>query len=157
MGKSFQVVWTESREERELGSKGDWRTARNTFTLQGYVSEAGRVFGAYRLDSQSGTLSRQAIAASDANTSAKFNGRTLMLTGRGGMGSKAGGNAARQVVIDFDPEFSSCTARVMFARSSNDRATSEYNPFQKRMDEVRNSQTSSFQCSVQAGNVFGAR
>ena len=120
-GKSVVVTWTENRAQQAGGAPG-LRHVGISGEFSAYVSSAGRLFNrlTYRGPGPiKGMPGRVTSASSDelggrttgsASRSVSFQGRTLVMT----MPLESG---ARRMVITFDGDFSSCSARMLTGKA----------------------------------------
>ena len=101
-GKSVLVDWSEKRMQRPEGN-AEFRSITLNMELAVYVSTEGRVFN--RLLSNSGRNLQAPGPPTPGGRLPDFSGRTMTITQplRG---------LARQIIVEFDEDFASCTASV---------------------------------------------
>ena len=161
-GKSVVVSWSESRVESAPGSS-EKRQVTVSQSLSVYVSSTGRLFsrreatgrfaggrgnrgrgGAYGSNEQVGGEGRTAGGLAQQ---ARFAGRSLVF-------SQAFQSGARQVAVDFDASYGSCSARVTHGRASG-QSTTAYRTLTGRDVVVYSMDVANVSCRIVNGNVFG--
>jgi hypothetical protein len=152
-GKSIEVSWTESREQRPVGDP-NWRTVNGTETFDIYVSEAGRVFNRMTAQTPGGRASGKGQIAGEGKRSVNFSGHSLTAVWQMGAAGGVAGGGATLVSADFDASFNSCSAKVSRGKESPDAIVRVYSNIIKHENEVRRHQVGSVSCSIRSGNVF---
>ena len=152
-GKSVTASWTEERVQR-LSGQADFSSRSIPQTLTVYISTEGRVFakrtalaggGSSRRPRGSG--SRESVD-SGGNQEGHVSGHTLIVTNK-----LSGG--ARMARIDFNQDFSSCTANVILGREGANTIAKGRSLVSGQALEIKSAKVSGTSCSVQSGNVFG--
>ncbi len=160
-GKSVVIATSGTRTFRAVGG-GPEKTINSNSRLSVYVSSAGRAF--VRSDRsivrQGGGRNKSAMSKAvdtapgeslheTGNGSANFNGKTMTVTFPFVSG-------ARQITVQFDESFSSCTATVMNGREGGKNMVIR-SRYSGQANEVLSEQLSVNSCAVQSGNVFGGQ
>lgn len=150
-GKSVTAGWTEERLQR-LGGMGEFAPKSFAHTLSAYVSTEGRVFarrtvfGGGRGRPRAGQASSVG-ADGPGSQQARVSGRTLIVTSQ-----FAGG--LRLVRIEFNADFSGCTANVVLGRENGTAIARGRSLISGAKLEIKEAHVSNTSCSIQAGNVF---
>jgi hypothetical protein len=151
LGKSVVTTWVEKRTVREVG-KRDFRTGIALQNYGVYISTSGRIFVRFNRTVGSETASSEYVVGEKVQGPAPdFSGRTmtvLHLLGTGGI---------QRLAIDFAPGFSSCTARVTYAKEAGKTTSIVYSAIGNKMVEMLSRENSNEKCSVQNGNIFGGQ
>lgn len=156
LGKSVVVTWSESRIQRSENHP-NFRPVSASHKLSPYIGSSGRVFSRQTNTTRSGSASTEQVQGqSGANTNSQtrvptFSGRSMTVFApfqQGGM---------RHLLIDFDGNWGSCTAKVSYAKQVGARTSIAWSPISKKMVEIQSITTSGETCSVQSGNVFGGQ
>jgi hypothetical protein len=103
-GKSIVTSWTENRQLRYQGESA-FRPGAYPQSLQIYVSNEGRTFERR----SEGVAKREGVgggAVTARSGSSRFHGNTLVIAGETAV------SGARQVLVNFDSSFSSCSVKV---------------------------------------------
>jgi hypothetical protein len=150
-GKSVVVSWTENRVQRPVGTAG-WASVSRAISETVYISSAGRPFSriTFSAGRASGDQDQVGVSGHNPTGGAKvvqFQGRSLVtvLLYNGG---------AREIRIDFDPNFSSCSASVILGKSSGAGTFTLRSSINGQMLEIQSQSTSGATCSIREGNVF---
>ncbi|MCS3731574.1 hypothetical protein [Bradyrhizobium betae] len=150
-GKSVTAGWTEERLQR-LGGMGEFAPKSFSHTLSAYVSSEGRVFarrtvyGGGRGRPKTGQAS--SVGSDGAGSQqARLSGRSLIVTTQ-----FAGG--VRLVRIEFNADFSGCTANVVLGRENGTAIARGRSLINGASLEIKEAHVSNTSCSIQAGNVF---
>jgi hypothetical protein len=155
-GKSVVASWTEERVQRVSGET-DFSSRSVPQTLSVYISNEGRVFAKRTAVSSKGgggmrprgSGSRESVGEdSAANQGGHVSGHTLTVANK-----LAGG--ARMARIEFNQDFSSCTANVILGREGADTIARGRSLISGQELEIKSAKVSGTSCSVQNGNVFG--
>jgi hypothetical protein len=151
-GKSVVVSWTENNTVREAGSQGAFHQASVQRQTSVYISTGGRPFTRFSASSRAGSGEREQVGASGSTpsghaSSAQFQGNSLVLMSA----FQSGG--ARQIRIDFDGSFGSCTANVIVGKSGGATFTGK-SLASGRTYEVQSTSAGGASCSIKDGNVF---
>ncbi len=143
-GKSVVVRWSENRVQRIEGH-ADFRSVTIPMQLAVYVSTAGRVFNA--MQSSSGAHQQSPGTEVKGGRVPSFEGQkmTVMQLLRG---------LARQIVVDFDGGFSSCSAAVTVGLESGKNSGTIVSFGTSVRQEVKSAAASGVSCTVRSGNVF---
>jgi hypothetical protein len=148
-GKSVTASWTENRMQRS-GHHLNFRPRSVPQTLQIYISSEGRTFER-RIASRRGRSGvREGIGGGTvAKTSRSyFQGRALILAGAMRQG-------ARQVRIEFSPDFSSCSTKVIVGTTGREMLVKGRSMISGKRVEFELLNVSDESCSIQNGNIFG--
>jgi hypothetical protein len=152
-GKSVTASWTEEREQRS-GAQTEFKLVATPQTLIVYVSTEGRLFtrrAAYNIRAggpQNRSGSRENIGDTGGGQGTQLHGHSLTVT------NKMGGGA-RMARIDFNPDFSNCTASVIVGRSSPGTIAKGKNWSTGEPMEIKSAKVTNPSCSVQSGNALG--
>src|SRR6266853_1231507 len=159
LGKSVTVNWLSNRRQIFEGSDEIVFRALSS-SLRIYVSTAGRAFTkevVVRHDGGGGRRTGESIQAPDdprnstgGNRIAHFESRALLVDSP----LMAG---ARRVSITFDSGYTGCKARVIWGREGGTGPIRQRGMLGPRRFEVVSIQTSTPQCSVTSGNIFGGQ
>jgi hypothetical protein len=149
--KSVVVSWTENRVQRPVGT-ATWASVSRSVSESIYISSAGRPFSRITFSGGRGSGDQDQVGVSGRNPTGgakvvQFQGRSLVtvLIYNGG---------ARQIRIDFDPNFSSCSASVILGKSSGAGTFTLRSTVSGQMMEIQSQSTSGATCSIREGNVF---
>jgi hypothetical protein len=156
-GKSITVSWSETRSQRFVGEQ-TFRPVGVNLQRSVYISSAGRVFA--RTSSNAATRSgRNALsgAAERVGTSGtnfsggasnvQFQGNSMVMRGEFT-------GSARQVMVNFDNSFESCTAQALTAKQVGTKVAVWRGIASGRMLEVESVSSGPASCSIKSGNVF---
>ena len=148
-GKSVTVSWTENRMQRAAGQE-NFRPKSVPQTLQIYISTEGRTF-----ERRTGSVgrrsgSREGIGGGTVakNSRSTFQGHALILAGAMRQG-------ARQVRVEFSPDFSSCSTKVIVGHAAGQKLVKGRSMVSGKRLEFKLLSISGESCSIQNGNVFG--
>jgi hypothetical protein len=150
-GKSVTAGWTEERLQR-VGGMGEFVPKSFAHTLSAYVSTEGRVFarrtvyGGGKRRPKTGEASSVG-ADGPGGQQARISGRSLIVTTQ-----FAGG--VRLVKIEFNADFSGCTANVVLGRENGTAIARGRSLINGASLEIKEAHVSNTSCSVQVGNVF---
>lgn len=109
-----------------------------------YVSSAGRLFERHGANNGKGSKRRDVAPDSAGSGSFSFQGNRLV-------GVRSFSAGARQVVVNFDSGFSSCTANIIEGKENG--VINRVGASGKRVTETQ-VKASSPNCSIQDGNAF---
>jgi hypothetical protein len=151
-GKSVSLNWVEERQQSsEAEPQPRWRRVPLTLTI--YVSTAGRIFS--RVSASSATRSGKAEAIGlNAKTKtggvrvAQFDGRSLAYTSE-----FIGG--ARNISVDFDDSYRTCTVSVILGKSAGASKIVMPNLALGGVVEVHAARISGTSCAIKDGNLLG--
>jgi hypothetical protein len=146
-GKSIVSSWTENRQQRWQGESA-FRSRSLPQTLQIYVSNEGRTFERR----SEGTWKREGVgggAIGAGSGSSRFHGNTLVIAGETAV------SGARQVLVNFDSSFSSCSVKVQIGYAAGATSIKSKSPVDGRPVEWKLDSITGEGCSIQNGNVFG--
>jgi hypothetical protein len=163
-GKSIIITWTEHHNQRQLG-QGDFRDVDVSLSRKIYISTkgqwfdrfattfAGRGAGLRRLRQITHEAGREAIGTSGTTFSGglrqvQFNGKTITT-----IGTSAGG-LARRTTIEFNENFTTCDARIIFAKQTGTEVVVGQNLRNGQPLQIRSATVNSVSCSIRDGNVF---
>ncbi len=151
-GKSVVADWTETRLQR-LGSVGEFNERSVQQNLSTYISTEGRVFAkrtiAFAGNRRTGFGSRSSVGQnSTGGQQASVRGHTLTVVSKFASG-------ARMAKIDFDANFSSCTATIILGRENGNEIMRGRSLTNGSVLEMKSVKVSNPTCSIRAGNVFG--
>jgi hypothetical protein len=154
-GKSVTASWTEERLQR-VGGQSEFLPKSIPQTLSVYISSEGRVFVKHTALSAGGSSrrprgsgSRESVdSESGGHQSGRVSGRTLIVTNQ-----LAGG--VRMTRIEFNQDFSSCTANIILGREGADTIAKGRSIITGQAVEIKSAKVSGTSCTMQNGNVFG--
>lgn len=148
-GKSVTVSWTENRMQRAAGQE-NFRPKSVPQTLQIYISSEGRTF-----ERRTGSVGRRSGSKEGVsggtvakNSRSTFQGHALILAGAMRQG-------ARQVRVEFSPDFSSCSTKVIVGHAAGEKLIKGRSMISGNRLEFELLGISGESCSIQNGNVFG--
>lgn len=148
-GKSVIVTWSETRQQRHVGEP-NFYAVNAIHNLSVYVSTAGRVFSRATFSTRAGTgtIERAPREGGGAYPTRMglFGGQTMTLIGE----TKGG---ARRTLVEFDPSFSSCRARVALVLQPGMTSVS-FSPITRKYIEIKSMTASGVSCSVKSGNIL---
>ncbi len=145
-GKSIVTAWTENRHTRFL-SESTFRPVSRPQSLKIYVSNEGRTFERR----SEGDWKREGVgggAIGAGSSSSRFRGNTLVIVGETAV------SGARNVLVTFDPSFSSCSVKVQIGYAPGQTSIKSKYPVDGRLVEWRLDSITGESCSIQSGNVF---
>jgi hypothetical protein len=143
-GKSVVVFWSEDRMQRH-GDEGPFTQAILHVRESIYISGAGRFFAKTQWP---GGDTRERFGTSLVGKGIiKFTGRSLIHDTPSVMG-------ARHLQIDFDPNFSSCTASIIVGRVPGSELFIGRNNATGQLNMIKSVSISGINCSIKPGNVF---
>jgi len=154
-GKSVVVTWNESRIQRNVG-EANFKSVQASHNMSIYISTSDRVFSRLTNTTRLGAGSTEQVQGEVGNSPLvrarvpSFSGRSMTLFQpfqQGGM---------RRLIVDFDANFTSCTARVTHAKERGARTSFALSPITKKMVEFESITASGETCTIRSGNVFGA-
>lgn len=152
-GKSVIASWMEERMQRREGT-AEFTPRSIGHQLSAYVSTEGRVFARKAVSTTGGrggrsrTANADSVGESGARQKAHIQGRTLIFTNQLGGG-------ARMARIEFDPDFSTCTANVIVGRENGVGTARGRSLISGAALEIKSAQVTNTSCSIRSGNVFG--
>ncbi|MGN6117809.1 MAG: hypothetical protein ACTHN2_20080 [Nitrobacter sp.] len=119
-------------------------------TLQIYISSEGRTFERRIASRRGRSGSREGIGGGtiSKNSRSTFQGHALILAGAMRQG-------ARQVRIEFSPDFSSCSTKVIVGTAAGEKLVKGRSMISGKRVEFELLGVSGESCSIQNGNVFG--
>ncbi len=145
LNKTVLVSWSESAQQKLPDGRTIAETISRTRTV--YVSSAGRVFVKAVSRGSGGGGKSEEVAPGSSNTSLNFKGNTLV-------GHAVFAGFARQVVVTFDPAFSSCSVNVTYGRSGGPRTWKSYDG--QRTIELLSLSVGGTSCSIRDGNALAS-
>ena len=150
-GKSVVVSWTETRSSRWVGQDRLFNTVRYG-GLKVYVSSTGKPFNRLTMKTprgEGGDSDQVTGGGSDnfENRVVSFRGRSLTVAT-----PMIGG--VRNVAVEFDDGFTSCTARSLTGMAAGAKMIVMKSLPSGRPFEIHSIQSGPASCSVQSGNVF---
>jgi hypothetical protein len=151
--KSAVVSWTENRTQRNVGEERT-ETVAVPYTYRVYFSSAGRPFARLTVANRRGETASAERVGTGTRT-AEGGARSVQMQGRSVVTTATFAGGARRIQVDFDGNFSSCSANVILGRSSGANKIIMNNLVSKKKMEILSVTTSGASCSLQAGNVFG--
>jgi hypothetical protein len=115
-GKSVIVTWTELRNQRR-GDQTAFNDVVAPLSRTIYVGSTGRPFSRFTGQLRGRTASFEHVGATGTSSGGgpsevRFDGRTMTL-----IGSSKGG-LARRITIEFSESFTTCQAKVVFAKEA---------------------------------------
>ena len=150
-GNSIVLQWNENRIQRHVGELSFYPVAAS-HNLSIYVSNDGLVFTRLTNTTGAGSGKTEQVAGrkpDPAQRTPDFGDRSLTVY----LPFKQGG--MRRAAIDFDGNYKSCKARVVFAREEGAPQMLAFSPITKKMVEFQSATTSGETCTFHAGNIFG--
>ena len=155
-GKSVVASWTENRLQR-LSSETEFSQRSVPQTLSVYISDEGRVFAKRTaLSSKSGGQRPRSSGStssvgegSESGQGGHVSGHTLIVA------NKMISGGARMARIEFNQDFSGCTANVVVGREGANTVAHGRSLASGQALEIKSATVSDTSCSVQSGNVFG--
>jgi hypothetical protein len=152
-GKSIIITWTEHRNQRHE-DQAEFRDVDVPLSRKIYISTEGNFFGRFSAMSPRGREgAREGVGTSGTSAGGgprevQFGGRTITLTGA------STGGLARRTTIEFNESFSTCEARIIFAKQAGSDVVVGRNLVTGGLNEIRSATVTSVTCSVRDGNVF---
>jgi hypothetical protein len=148
-GKSVTASWTENRMQRAADQE-DFRPRSVPQILQIYISSEGRTFERRTASGRKRSGSRDGVGggAITKNSHSSFQGHALILAGAMRQG-------ARQIKIEFSPDFSSCSTKAMIGMAAGEKLVKGRSMVSGKRLEFKLLSISGESCSIQNGNVFG--
>lgn len=167
LGKSVTVDWTSNRQQIFEG--GDEVVSRSfSSSLRVYVSTAGRAFtkeavvvtggggrGGRNPFGRGGGRTAESVQAPDDGRASTGGNRIVHFEGAALLVDNPLIAGARRVSITFDAAYTSCKASVIWGREGGTGPIRQRSWINGRRFEVVSIQTSTPNCSVTSGNVFG--
>jgi hypothetical protein len=153
-GKSVSVSWNENRIQRDIGSEQQPHPVLNAVEYIVYISTAGRTFERQRRAAYSGGRSgssNQERAPGDRYTSNVKTGQ-LSFQGNKMVQVLTYESGARQVVVDFDSGFGSCSAQVIQGKDSGKPRIGTSSVTGRKV-EILSIQIDSARCAIREGNA----
>jgi hypothetical protein len=158
-GKSIVVSWTDNRLVREIGVGEQLHPVLSVKERTIYVSTAGRTFSRERVISSAGGRrgSASGIRERAPGDSADVKGHQdhINFQGHTMTWTTLYESGARQLVVNFDAGFTSCTAQVTFGKEGAKPQIVTSTTTGKRL-EVHLQETSSVRCTIQDGNALSS-
>ena len=139
-GKSVIVTWSETRQQRHVGEP-NFYAVNAILNLSVYVSTAGRVFSRATFSTRAGTGT---IERAPREGGGAYPTR---------MGLFGGQTMTRRTLVEFDPSFSSCRARVALVLQPGMTSVS-FSPITRKYIEIKSMTASGVSCSVKSGNIL---
>jgi hypothetical protein len=151
--KSVVVSWSEDRSLREVGEPA-FRDVRTPRSLSIYISSTGRPFSRNAVQPGGRIGSTDYVGVTGASQAGgtrqiRFVGRSLEMT------TTMTSGGARQIVIAFNDNTTSCEARVITAKQVGAEIIRSRSLVTGRPIEIRSVSVSGTSCSIREGNVFG--
>ena len=152
-GKSIMVSWREDRQQKVPGEE-QMRSVGAFAEFNVYISDLGRAFSRIRLSvaNKHGRLksgSRDEVAGENSLRNIGFHGTTMIASmprGRGG---------ALQILVNFESNFQSCSARVIAGKSDGAESMKARSLISGGRVDMYSVKASGESCRIQSGNVFG--
>jgi hypothetical protein len=151
-GKSIIISWTEHQSWRPLG-QADFRDINVPLSRKIYVGTKGQWFHRFASVRKGYEGGPESVGASrtDAGSArqTQFSGRTMTMT------DATSGGLARKTTVEFNESFTTCEARVIFAKQAGSEVVVGVNLYTGQPIEIRSATvTSGPSCTVRDGNVF---
>ena len=151
--KSVVIHWVESVLQK--APDGSSRNPQINSQRTVYVSSAGRLFikGTRSINNryfQGGNKTERGPDGSSSGTGGAQGGFTF--EGSQLIGTAVFDGGARRVAVSFDPNFSSCTANVVYGKSGN--ANQKWKGFDGVTYELISVSVGAVGCSIKDGNPF---
>lgn len=148
-GKSVILTWTEHRLQRK-SSVESFQPVQVATTMGVYVSTEGRLFSRRTASRKAYSGSVEGVRQPGVMSSAggsRFQNQSLFLVSKMNVG-------ARQIRVDFDPGFASCTLSILVAREGGAASIKGRSIITGDKLEYKHQGTSGESCAVRAGNIF---
>jgi hypothetical protein len=150
-GKSILVSWTENRVQRFTGET-HWRAVSIQVGENIYISTLGHLFSRMTFATRRGSGAREQLGESGRSST---NGKRVMqFRGHALVTVAVFNGGARHIRIDFDAEFSGCSASVILGRAANASTFTLRSAITGVPIEVQSQSASGAACSITNGNVF---
>jgi hypothetical protein len=150
-GKSIVVSWVENRVQRVAG-EAKWRPVNIQVGESVYVSTIGRLFSRMTFAARRGSGAREQVGESGrSSTGGK---RVMQFRGHALVTVAVFNGGARHIRIDFDAEFSGCSASVILGRAADAGTFTLRSAITGVPIEVQSQSASGATCSITNGNVF---
>jgi hypothetical protein len=148
-GKSVTASWIENRMQR-AGNQMEFRRRNPRQTVQIYISTEGRIFERRVASRRGRSASKEEVGGGTiaGNGRSYFQGHTLVLVGAMKQG-------ARRVTIEFSPDFSSCSTKVIVGTAAGEKLARGRSMISGKRLEFEVLGVSDESCSIQNGNIFG--
>jgi hypothetical protein len=159
LGKSVTLGWSEDRVQRAEGT-AETQNVSVSSEMNIYISTAGRPFirvSRSRAGGRRRTPSGTADLAPGGSAPAGVKTRATGFTARSMTLSTEFESGARQIIVDFNDNFTGCQARIMHGKESGRGAMRMTSLISGRRLEVVSISVGSVSCSVREGNVFGGQ
>lgn len=150
-GKSITVSWLETRSQRD-GQSGPFKPVGLPYTNVYYVSTEGRLFARSSTRSPGGAGAVERVGTSGGN--AAGDARNVTFSGNKIVSNNSFQGAARHIDINFDPSFSSCTARVITAMPSGAKTAVVRSITTGSNVEFESVSAGPANCAISNGNPF---
>ena len=142
LNKSVTIAFSVTVPSR--GSDGSTQANPRAITRTYYISSQGRVFA--RADRRVGSKLQDRVEKGSGETNMRFSGNSMV-------GVLVFPSGAMQITINFDPSFSSCSARAIMGAEGGKPIV--YKGLDgKTYTQTGPAQVSGVSCSVAAGNAF---
>ena len=147
--KSISINWVESVLQK--APDGSNRTPQINTQRTAYVSSAGRLFvkGSRSINNRyfqgGNTTERGPDSSGGGNGGFTFEGNQLV-------GTAVFDGGARRLTVSFDPNFTSCTANVVYGKSGS--GNQKWKGFDGVTYELISVSVGSVGCSIRDGNPF---
>lgn len=151
MNKSIVLSWNEAREQRN-NQAGGFINVNIGMGISVYVSSAGRPFARMSAEGKLNRATSEHVGAGSGGTSLGGGARSLRFEGNTLVMQGTFGNFARDIRVNFDGGFSSCTATQVVGKSGSQPVV--FKNTTGFVMEIRSIQPGSVSCSVKDGNVF---
>ena len=147
IGKSITVSWNETRSQRDVGTEAAFHPVSIPFTFTVYFGTGGHVFKRIFAMSASGRASGAQDKVGSGGAAVSFSGNTMV-------GTNSIGGAARRIQVNFDGNFSSCTAQVATAKVAGAKTAAVKSIATGGMVEFESVSAGAATCAIAQGNPF---
>jgi hypothetical protein len=148
-GKSATISWLETRSQRD-GQSGPFKPVGLPYTIVFYISTEGRLFARSSTRSPGGAGSVDRVGMGAGNGEA----RNVAFSGNRILSRSAFQGAARQIEVNFDQSFSSCTAHVITAIPKGAKTAVIRSMTTGNIVEFESVSAGPASCSISSGNSF---
>jgi hypothetical protein len=152
-GKSIIVSWREDRQQKFPDEK-QMRSVGAFAEFNVYISELGRAFSRVRFSvaNKRGKLksgSKDEVSGENSHRNIGFHGTTMTAS------MPRGSGGAVQVLVNFESNFQSCSARVIAGKSDGAEAMKIRSLISGARVDMYSVKADGESCRIQSGNVFG--
>lgn len=146
-GNSLSVSWIDHRTIRAPTGEVQQRTQRSSLKI--YISNAGRVFSKFDRSTGNRQGTSRSQISGDSKNLIQWNWEEGAL-----VADQHFVKGARRLVIQFDPAWTSCTARLHHGRKIGTKSIIYKGTTSGKDFELLSIEVASTNCTIQHGNVF---